>query len=318
MTNEEKLIDALNQHKDPVYGPVKVTGNGWIRIRCPTCNEYNRKKYKRYIKVDRSSSICFICNIRKDVQDLLEGHYMPHYNANAPRVLVVKKIDPRATELPYYKCIPVNELGHDHPAYKFLAKDYLFDMEDYYTNHGIVYIPTDGGKVFKSTPPYTTSAERLIFPVMEGGQMVGWQMRSIPGTFYGDRKDVIRYFHLFDKGNHLYNFERAKENNPKEVVVVEGVKKALKFPNGVATWGSSISTVQSSIIQQWPRIVMMLDAKDHSGTIQSRAQAFVEGWKFAGRKAINIDLANYGVESPDDLPAETLKTIIEEAWHEQE
>ena len=145
--------------------------------------------------------------------------------------------------------------------------------------------------------------------------MVGWQMRSIPGTFYGDRKDVIKYFHLFDKGSHVYNYENAKKYD--RVIVVEGVKKALKFPNGVATWGTGLSQTQLHIIQQWPEIVMMLDAKDNSGTVQSRAQEFVAGFVAAGKKAINVNLDNYGVESPDDLPQDTLQQIVEEEWHGQ-
>ena len=311
MTNEARLVAELEKR----FGPVKNNGSGWMRIKCPTCTEHNRKKYKRYINATSRTSNCFICGVRKDVQDLLGGHYMPVYNPNEVRTPVVKKIDPRAFELPYYKATPVNQLPPDHPAVKFLHKDFLYDLDRYYNEHGIVYVPADGGKVFKSTPPYTTSSERLIFPVMEGGKMVGWQMRSIPGTFYGDRKDVIKYFHLFDKGSHVYNYENAKKYD--RVIVVEGVKKALKFPNGVATWGTGLSQTQLHIIQQWPEIVMMLDAKDNSGTVQSRAQEFVAGFVAAGKKAINVNLDNYGVESPDDLPQDTLQQIVEEEWHGQ-
>lgn len=316
MTNEQNLVKLLNDHRDPEYGPAKVSANGWIRIKCPTCNEHNRKKYKRYLRADSNTSVCFICGIRKDVQDLLEGHYMPHYDPNEVKEPVKKVVDPRAFEAPFYSCIPVNELPPDHPAIKFLNKDYLYDMDRYYNDYHIVYVPYDAGKVFKTTAPYTTSAERLIFPVYFDDKMVGWQMRSIPGTFYGDRKDVIRYYHLFDKGSYVYNYNGAK--NFDEVVVVEGVKKALKFPNGVATWGAGISQTQLQIIQQWPRVVMMLDATDKSGTIQTRAREYVEGIRAAGRKAINVDLlTKYGAESPDDLTADRLQSIVEEEWIEQ-
>ena len=312
--NEARLIETLKAQ----FGPVKINDNGWIRIKCPTCTEHNGKKYKRYLRADSQTSTCFICGIRKDVQDLLGGHYMPSYDPSVVKEPVVKWIDPRALELPYYKHIPINRLPPDHPAVKFMAKDHLFDLDSYYNDHQIVYVPTDGGKVFRSVPPYITSSERLIFPVYSEGELKGWQMRSIPGTFYGDRKDVVRYYHLFDKGSYLYNYDNAKKNNPKEVVVVEGVKKALKFPNGVATWGAGISKAQLTLIQQWPRIVMMLDATDRSGTIQIRAKEFVTGFEIGGyNKAININLAEYKAESPDDVSAETLHTIVEEEWIKQ-
>jgi len=311
MINETALVLELEER----YGPVKRTNSGWIRIKCPTCNDHDARKYKRYIKADSYTSGCFICGVKKDVRDLVEGRVILQQDPNKPVIQIVKKVDPRAFEIPYYKSIPVNKLELDHPAYRFLTKDYLYDM-DSYAEKGIVYVPSDGGRVFKSFPPYTTSAQRLIFPVNENGKMVGWQMRSIPGTFYGDRKDVIRYYHLFDKGNHVYNYEEAKKNNPEEVIVVEGVKKALKFPNGVATWGAGISHTQTQIIKSWPRVVIMLDAKDHSGTIQIRAQELVDRLRAEEKVAINVDLGKYDVESPDDLPAETLKQIIEEEWYE--
>jgi hypothetical protein len=249
-----------------------------------------------------------------DIQDLTNGFYVPSYDPKDVKAVVKKEVDPRALEMPCYSSIPVNQLEADHPAVKFLHKDFLYDLDRYAIEYGIVYVPSDGGKVFRTTAPYTTSAERLIFPVFFNKKMVGWQMRSIPGTFYGDRKDVVRYYHLFDKGSYVFNYDNAIQHD--EVIVVEGVKKALKFPNAVATWGTGISNPQMQIIQQWDRIVMMLDGEEHNGT-QQRAKEFVEGLKTAGKKAINIDLRSYGVTSPDDLPAETLQNIVREEWCEQ-
>lgn len=310
MSNEARLEAALKQR----FGQVKRTGNGWLRVACPTCTVHNAKKFKRYVSTTSRYTNCFICGTQMDVQDLTNGHYMPSYNAKDLAISKPKEVDPRAAEMPCHHYIPVNELEADHPAVKFLNKDYLYDLDLYYKDYGIVYVPVDGGKVFRSSAPYTTSAERLVFPVFFQGKMIGWQMRSIPGTFYGDRKDVIRYYHLFDKGSHLFNFEKARKFD--EVVVVEGVKKALKFPNGVATWGAGISANQMQLIQGWDRIVMMLDGEDHNGT-QQRAKDFVEGLRMAGKTAINIDLRKYSVTSPDDLPADTLQGIVKEEWCEQ-
>ncbi|CAK0746639.1 conserved hypothetical protein [Gammaproteobacteria bacterium] len=310
MTNEEKLIAELQNR----FGNVKTTGNGWIRIPCPTCDEHNRKKCKRYVSTTSRYSNCFICARKMDIQDLLGGHYMPTFDPNEPKKFIEKKVDPRAFELPCHYYHQINQLSEDHPAIKFLHKDYLYDLDLYWNNYNIFYVPFDGGKVFKCTPPYTTSSERLVFPVFFGDKMVGWQMRSLPGTFYGDRADVIRYYHLFDKGSYLFNYNDAKKFD--EVVVVEGVKKALKFPNGVATWGSGISNRQLQLIQEWPKITMMLDGEDHNGT-QQRAKEFVEKFTLTGKLAINIDLRKYGVPSPDDLPADILQAIVKEEWHEQ-
>ena len=306
MSAPNTLIEELEKR----FGKVKRTGKGWLRIACPTCTERDSKKYKRYVSTSGYYTNCWICNKVLDVRDLVQGYYIANTNA-VPKVEEAKPVDPRALVMPCHSSIPVNQLDHEHPAIQFLFKDHLFDLDRYYNEHGLVYVPVEGGKVFRSSAPYTTSAERLVFPVHFNNKFIGWQMRSIPGTFYGDRKDVIKYYHLFDKGSHVYNYDKAKKF--EMVIVVEGIKKALKFDNAVATWGTGISDRQLRIIQEWPKIVMLLDAEDHNGT-QERAKTFVEGFKAAGKQAINIDLRPYGVTSPDDLPSERLEQIVYNEW----
>jgi len=224
-------------------------------------------------------------------------------------------VDPRSLVLPYNSAIPVNKLDQDHPAIKFLHKDHLFDLDTYANIHKIVYVPYEGGIMLHNGIKLITSAERLVFPVYFEQKLVGWQMRSIPGTFYGDNPDVVRYYHIFNKGSYLYNYDQVRQHD--RVVVVEGVKKALKFVNGVATWGCGLSRTQLSLIQTWPEIIMMLDSDEGNNT-QAKAKEFVSGFNFNSRcKAINIDLAKYGYKSPDEATVDALNQIVEKEWNEQ-
>lgn len=312
MTNQI-LLDALKRK----FGVVKGHGD-WLRIPCPTCDPHNKKKMKRYIPAHGYTSNCFICGIKKTVAELLDGYYIPtkesvtaYTEDDEP-----KDVDPRALVMPYTKAIPVNELPIDHPAIQFLYKDELKELDRYANDYKIVYVPFEGGLVFNNGSKFITSAERIVFPVYFEHKLVGWQMRSLPGTFYGDNKDVIRYYHLFNKGSYLYNYDQAKLHN--RVVVVEGVKKALKFPNGVATWGSGISRKQLKLIQEWPEVIMMLDCDKNVNT-QERAREFVDNINYAGghSKAINVSLDKYGVGSPDELPSPILQMIADEEWNKQ-
>jgi hypothetical protein len=304
------LVAALKRK----FGTVKGHGE-WLRIPCPTCAPHNRKKMKRYVPAHGFSSSCFICGIRQSIYDLLEGDYIVtkadmEYKEETP-----EEIDPRSFVLPYITSIPVNKLEPDHPAVKFLAKDYLTDLDKYANVNKIVYVPYEGGKIFNNGTKFITSAERIVFPVYHEDKLVGWQMRSLPGTFYGDMDEDVRYYHLFNKGSFLYNYDQARQH--KRVVVVEGVKKALKFPNGVATWGAGISRKQLQLIQTWPEVIMMLDSDEGNNT-QQRAKEFVSNINLGGSsRAINVDLRKYGVSSPDDLPSEILQSIVEDEWNEQ-
>jgi len=275
---------------------------------------------KRYVPTNGYTSNCFICGQKLNLHELLDGQYMvgpdtfTDYDEDE-----VKEVDPRALELPYSQAVPVNKLPTTHPAIKFLHKDYLYDLDAYSNLHKIVFVPYEGGVIFSNSSVFITSAERLVFPVYFEQKMVGWQMRSLPGTFYGDMEKDVRYYHIFNKGDYLYNYDQAKSY--QRVIVTEGVKKALKFPNGVATWGTGLSRKQLRLIQSWPEIVMLLDAdQGKNNNTQTRAREFVDNINLGNngvKKAINIDLSRYEADSPDDLPSNILQQIVEQEWNVQ-
>jgi hypothetical protein len=244
--------------------------------------------------------------------ELLDGYYIPKHSDDTECEEKPEWVDPRSLTLPYIKAIPVNKLPDTHPAIKFLHKDELWDLDTYANLHKIVYVPYEGGMNLYNGSKYITSAERLVFPVYFEQELVGWQMRSVPGTFYGDLATDVRYYHLFHKGSYLYNYDQARQYN--RIVVVEGVKKALKFPNGVATWGSCLSKKQLRLIQTWKEVVMLLDSDKHTNT-QEKAKKFVDGINSNPQcKAVNVDLAKYNASSPDELPSSVLQLIIDEEW----
>jgi hypothetical protein len=222
-----------------------------------------------------------------------------------------KKEHALARKMPGTKFIPVNQLPLDHPAIKFLHKDYLFELDRYYNDYGIVFCPCDGGVTFKSKP-FTSSAERLIFPVRFRGEMIGWQMRSIPGTIYGDRTDVIKYYHLFNKGSVLFNYDKAKQY--QTVVLVEGVKKALKLPNAVACFGKDLTDTQVQLLSEWPNIIVCLDSQDIAQAIGRRV---TDSLRSFGRNAVNVDLGVYGFPSPDEMTSDQLSFVLFNEWQRE-
>ena len=294
------------------YGKVKRSGR-YLRIPCHTCAAQDRNKMKRHVPVNGMVSHCFICNEHVPVQDLVGDGCMVTFVPKSAAEQAAERIeDPRAAVMPGHSFIPVDQLPEEHPAVQFLFRDQLYDLEAYSANHGICYCPADQGIVLCGKP-YVTSAERLIFPVRFEGRLVGWQARAIPGTFFGDRPDGLKYYHVFDKGRRLFNFDAARQN--KLVVVVEGVKKALKFGDlGVATFGCGVSTTQLNMLaQHWEDIVVMLDAEDHNGT-QKKALEMTQALRMLGRRAINVDLRRYGAVSPDELSSEQLLDITQQEW----
>ena len=291
------------------FGKVKSVSGGSYRIACPTCDPKNSKKMKRYISPGWTHSRCFICEESVPMSELL-----------GENIILARAIeDEGETEykyaqiLPYESASKLSDMDKSSPVIQFMTKDHLFNLP-YYDSLGIRYIPTGCGKNISFDSGFTVNtSESLFFPVFaKDNTYAGWQLRFIPGTWNGDRFQFMRYMHLFPKGNHLFNYAFAKQY--KDVVVVEGVKKALKLGNAVATLGKGISVAQKQLIQEWKTITLILDGEDNTQELAREIQAeFISN----GRKCVNIDLRVYDFESPDDTTSEQLQHIIQKA-HEQQ
>ena len=291
------------------FGEAKITNGGWIRMYCPTCSPKDSKKMKRYMSTQHLSSHCFICGVKLTLSELLgSDDDFPIENYERPAPVVQKEKHPWADKIPCSRPIPVNQLPQDHPAIKFLHKDHLFNL-DKYASYGAIFCPPDAGVILQSFP-FVSSAERLIFPVYFKEELVGWQMRSIPGTVFGDRDKVIKYYHLFNKGDYLYNYDVAKKY--EAVVLTEGVKKAWKFDNGVASLGKGLTPMQIQLLQQWKWVTIFLDGEDKTQDFARQITAAINA--SPSSTAVNIDPRKYGFLSPDEMTEQQALAAVADAW----
>ena len=291
------------------FGKVKAVSGGSYRIPCPTCDPKNSKKMKRYVSPGWSDSRCFICEEAVSLNQLLGENVVFDREYSDEEEVEYKY----AQILPYTNAAKLSDLDPKSPAIEFMLKDHLANFP-YYDSLGIRYIPTGCGSNLSFDSGFTVNtAESLFFPVFsKTKEYVGWQIRFIPGTWNGDRFQFMRYMHLFPKGDHLFNYHFAKQYN--DVVVVEGVKKALKVGNAVATLGKGISEKQKQLIQEWKTITIILDGEDST---QELAREIRQEFKQNGRRCVNIDLRDYGFESPDDTTSEQLQSIIQQEHDKQ-
>lgn len=294
----QKIKDLLKAR----FGKVKSVSGGSFRVPCPTCDPTHSKKMKRYLSPGWSTSRCFICEQTIPISELLGN--TKEFERAAGEIEEVEY--PYANTVPYTSCTSLSQLPADHPAVAFLEKDHLRNFE-YYESLGICYIPEGCGTDIRFDSGFTVNtAGSLFFPVFAKDTIyAGWQLRFIPGTPNGDKFQFMRYMHLFPKGDHLFNYHGAKQYD--SVIVVEGVKKALKLANSVATLGKGISEKQKQLIQEWKNIILVLDSEDST---QELAREIQHEFKSNGRKCFNVNLGPYGFDSPDETTAEELGEII--------
>lgn len=308
---QKKMTDGqIIQILKNKFGAAKRANGPWVRVKCPTCTPNDAMKMKRGVNIKTLSSNCFICERPLSLEQLF-GNAQIDLSNMAPYVEPPEH--PQARKWPCEAVIPVSALPADHPAVKFLNKDHLLDMTTLAMDYEVGYIlGADAHNIEFSRADGTgfsiSTADSLVFPVYFKGEMVGWQCRFIPGTTNGDRMKKMKYLHVFPKGKYLYNYDNAR--NYKSVVVVEGVKKSWKFPNGVATWGKGISEEQIQLIQQWEEIIFMYDAGEDT---QRKSKELTDIIK-RGKRCINIDPGEFGFASPDEMTEEEAQTIVLESW----
>jgi len=298
---DPQLVDLLKSK----FGAVKRTNGNWVQIRCPTCTARDAAKMKRGINLQTLHTKCWICEVKLNIQDILGTKRFTRVDTSP----LIREVHPQAKELPCSELIPINELPSDHPAVQFLKKDYLYDLDRYWLENQIGYITTENSHdlIFKK-PDRTTkinTADSICFPVKFRNELVGWQLRFVPGTANGNRMSKIRYMHLFNKGDYLYNYDNAIKHDI--VVVMEGAKKALKLPCAVATFGKSISDTQIQKLLNWKKIIFMYDGETET---QEKAKLLTEELNTGDRICINIDPRKYGFPSPDEMPEDMAIKIV--------
>lgn len=297
------LLDLLRER----YGSVKKANKGWVMIKCPSCTPKDARKMKRGVNLDTIATKCWICEEELTVKDLLGMEI----ERGKGRIIEDEPEHPQARIIPAEGVIPINELSREHPAVKLFLKDHLTDLDRYWNENHIGFITKEASHDIIYThedkaDTKVNTGNSLIFPVYYNYELVGWQLRLIPGS------PSFRYYHIFKKGEYLYNFDNAIRF--KTVVVVEGVKKALKFPNGVATLGKGISESQIQKLTNWNNIIFLYDGEDDT---QKKARELVAEISVGSKRCINIDPRWYNFDSPDDMPEDVAQKIVFAEWSKQ-
>jgi hypothetical protein len=151
---------------------------------------------------------------------------------------------------------------------------------------------------------YGWLAGRIIIPVHQHGQRVGWQARLVGEA---SSKGPPKYYTVPDMPRRrlLYNFDTARQQ--PYVCVTEGATKVWRYgPEAVATFGKIVTPEQAELIgATWKQVIVLLDpdAKQHTAALLARLRRSC--------RAVEVDTPDG--KSPDDVPTEILRPWVKEA-----
>lgn len=194
---------------------------------------------------------------------------------------------------------PLCDLGRDHPAYEYLEVHRGMDPSEFASDdHPFCALYCEEGQ-FEMMGGELRSEGRVVFPVIQEGDPVGWTARTIErqvsetakevwtgsewrrvGRLKGGRwadRYIPKWLHLpsMQKSRILYNLDAATEAG-EEVVMVEGVFDCMKAGTGsVAYFGEFPSEAQTRMaMNRFSRIFWIPDAGVDLG--DRRAKNFLD------------------------------------------
>lgn len=140
--------------------------------------------------------------------------------------------------------------------------------------------------------------KRVVFPIHVDGRLVGYQARDITGK----AEPKVLNSPAFPRSKCLFNYEEAL--NYDEVVVVEGIFGAIHVGNrAVASFGKQISPAQRDLLEEFDRIVLLLDS-------DALVDAIYQAKQFCNPETY-VAVLPYG--QPDHFSKDELKHIISNA-----
>lgn len=144
-------------------------------------------------------------------------------------------------------CRPLSELPADHPAFAFLARQYPRVPRDVFLEGGVQF--TD-----QYDETWRLAANRLIFPILQGGELLSWQGRTI-----NPLEDRCRW--LLPGGFPKAVYRHDEVPGDRVVVITEGIPACLgTHRDAVAVFGCRITARQvEAISKRWRRAIIATD-----------------------------------------------------------
>lgn len=305
MTDWKRLFTDLNV---PCWDSGKNVAPGNINIQCPFCDDHSNHCG---LSIEKGTCMCWRCNAGSPAQAV---SLAAHISIDTARELIKKYSHgirtTRTVEAPRtsnVKSITLPGMPIGEPHKKYLEKR-GFDPSEIEFYHGILGT-TDIGYWQGIDFRY-----RIIIPVYDVyGNLCTFQGRDYTGLqdlrykCCPVDKAVTHHKHL------LYGAELARKR--RRIVVCEGVFDQWRLgPGAVATFGTSLTKEQVSLLTLWEEVMFLFDPEPEA---QRHAREYARDIAACG-SYVEVCAAEFGSDKdgnprdPGDLTPDEAKGIMKE------
>lgn len=258
-------VKVVNPREEAVYRVVRDSSRGGFRmifdqvgeeyrVNCPFCGDRRSRLHVHHLYGQRDPlgrhlkflAMCWnetSCMSRYDNCEVLYDH-LTEIDGALDRVKVFKGVrapeEARTAQLPG-PCVPLHKLAKGHKARAYLESR-RFDPDRLSRLWGVAYCLDSH---------YFLARDRIVIPILQGGELRGWQARYVGELPWKEKKKrrltalPPKYFTCPNMPRRLllYNFDRAVRYQTG--VVVEGVTDVWSFGGmAMCTFGSHMTAQQ--------------------------------------------------------------------------
>lgn len=245
---------------DKVLGSSVNENNNSYYFTCPVCH----KQDKMYLHKGEKFFICFVCGIKGNFSSFLQLLYNISPQEARKKILGIEDIFTSYNEDLKLNIKELDDVGEieDYKNFQIPAK--MVDVlslpkghiaREYLEGRGIGEEPI---KLFDLR--YDHEWKRVVFPIYEMGQIIGYQARDITGM----AEPKIISSKGLTKARVLYNYDNIACMEPECVTLTEGPVDCIKSRkyNSVALLGKYLSKYQLNLLLQIPSIKKLYVAID--------------------------------------------------------
>lgn len=233
---------------------VKETYRSYI-LKCPTCNKPNL-----YFDKDVGNFICFSGSCGEKGSGIKLLSKIKNISFNQAKDLVLNEKEHHKE--PGIK-ISFNESAEVEEKIEPIETGHFFDIDQEESQEGRLYLLNRGIPLKvaqKYDIKYSPVFRRVIFPLVQNGELAGYQARAIDNV---DKSARMRNNPGFKKGGFLMFYDLVPLEC-EHLIVAEGPVDALKFDSvggNVASLGKDLSRTQLLMINDLPitRVYWALD-----------------------------------------------------------
>ncbi|WP_111931464.1 hypothetical protein [Clostridium tertium] len=314
-------FESIGSYITKDYYDISLLPNGYCNFKD---NKIEKSTENIISKSDTNNNLSLDQQLTKLEQEEIKKYGMPKY---------IKSLNSASSSKLISFCKNSSKFINKELLFNFMSNQYNLSEVDYVDNDLFLITKPD----YLPSKSFSGILNRILFPIKDhfSNTVVGYLCRSIDKSHTSKWLLVIDFkddgtIIEFNKGNFLYNLNKVKDKQPKELWITESIVDAIKLESlgypAISSMGVNLSVTQIGLINKFfgkditLNIFFDNDYNSNSNTGKEMSYKLCHQLYDYGFKNLNIieidslygkDLTEWAINIRNNI---LLKSLVE-TWH---